>query len=425
MRNPLRQVGRPLCKAFRIAASFLFIFTLVLLNNATAFADTITQDDLYSVRTDTPWYDPNAEACDSNTSSSATTSVDASSNNVKVAYQFFVANGFSSVQSAGIVGNLMEESTDQLSPTALNSIGAYGIAQWRLGRLTELRTWVTAAGGDPATLGGQTGKPVGQLEFIIHELNTSYTSVRDAVKKDTALSDVVHEWNVYYEVSGAPDAPRLDNANAVLNEPYAGEGSGATGSASSGNCASATLSSETCNASATGDAKILAAAECYKGIFYQWGGGPHGDGGYTAFRQGCPLTASSKEYSLQNAAQRTSIADPGKCATDCSGLVSASVDQAFGLNLGWSIQGTMVGSVPKTGGSYWKPISMDNLQPGDIVTTSEHVEIVRSESNGWIHTFGSHQTGEKTGDSQATIGGYYTAAYRWNGPTGGNGGAPL
>src|ERR1043165_8022257 len=54
-------------------------------------------------------------------------------NNPHAAFNFYKAKGLSDVQAAGIVGNLMQESS--VSPTAVESGGGpgRGIAQWSIG----------------------------------------------------------------------------------------------------------------------------------------------------------------------------------------------------------------------------------------------------------------------------------------------------
>jgi hypothetical protein len=111
--------------------------------------------------------------------------------------------------------------------------------------------------------------------------------------------------------------------------------------------------------------------------------------------------------------KKSTAAAVGPCATDCSGLVSMSVDQAFNLTYDWTVAGTMNGA----GSNYWQPIPITSVQAGDIVTTSEHVEIVDhyDASTHTLYTFGSHYTGTQTGPVSAGLG-YYTGAYEWTGP---------
>jgi hypothetical protein len=55
--------------------------------------------------------------------------------NARTSYEYFIKQGMSPQQSAGIVGNLMVESFNKVDPQAFNpaggNMGAYGVAQWR------------------------------------------------------------------------------------------------------------------------------------------------------------------------------------------------------------------------------------------------------------------------------------------------------
>lgn len=160
--------------------------------------------------------------------------------------------------------------------------------------------------------------------------------------------------------------------------------------------------SSNCSSGSAGNAAILCEAQKYKDIYYQLGGGHQA---YSTFRQACP------EEAIAAAAASSSAADPGPCATDCSGLVSVAVDAAFGQNYVWTVTGPMVGD----GAEYWQSIPIAQAQAGDIVTTSEHVEIVERVSGSAIYTFGSHHTGTQTGEVNTSLD-YWSAAYRWTGP---------
>lgn len=194
------------------------------------FANTLEQQQRLGLSS--PWYWPDLGCVGGVPTGSTSTS--ATGTNVKIAFNFFVANGFSATQAAGILGNLMEESGPSLSTTVTNSIGAYGIAQWTpaSGRLTQMRLWVASKNGNPATLGGQTGQPVGQLDYIMYELNNNYTNVRDFIKRSSDLNAIVNEWNMYYEISGASDSPRLAYAQTALSQ-NGGQAAAGTGTAAS------------------------------------------------------------------------------------------------------------------------------------------------------------------------------------------------
>ena len=78
------------------------------------------------------------------------------------ALNYLQAKGFSYEQALGIVSNLAVES--QMDPWADNHVGARGIAQWEGDRLEKMKAFVGP---------GWENNLQGQLDFLIHELNTS------------------------------------------------------------------------------------------------------------------------------------------------------------------------------------------------------------------------------------------------------------
>jgi len=167
-------------------------------------------------------------------------------------------------------------------------------------------------------------------------------------------------------------------------------GSGAAGSST--NCTTA-----------TGDAKILCEAEQYNGIYYLGGGGH----GFTAFQQAC------SDSVLASAASTSTAADPGPCATDCSGLVSVAASEAFGQNFDWNV------AAIENDTTDWQKIVISSVQPGDVVTqgANTHVEIVDhyDGSGSTIYTFGSHTTGQQTSQLSWPVSSW-TGAYHYIGP---------
>jgi hypothetical protein len=158
----------------------------------------------------------------------------------------------------------------------------------------------------------------------------------------------------------------------------------------------------------TGNVAILNAAKTYAGAPYA-AAGPHSQGSYTAFANGCGKTASAIRATIGKASTKS------KCAVDCSGLVSAAVDLAYGQNFGWTVGG---GRMNGGGSGNWKAVGIGNAQQGDIVTTSsEHVEIFvsRDSKTGLVHTYGAHHSGTVVSPDQAGAG-YYVQAWRWEGP---------
>lgn len=91
----------------------------------------------------------------------------AASNN-QTGYNFFVSKGLTGYQSAGIIGNLIQESGDPINPRAKQVGGkGRGIAQWSEGeRWSSLITYAKQRGQDRYSLDLQ-------LNFIWRELNQS------------------------------------------------------------------------------------------------------------------------------------------------------------------------------------------------------------------------------------------------------------
>lgn len=96
--------------------------------------------------------------------------------NAGIAYQYFLSQGWTPAQAAGIVGNLQQESGPGLDPTIVGDGGnALGVAQWN-DRRDDLHAWAQAGGLDPLAL--QT-----QLDFISHELGTTESRAADALRR--------------------------------------------------------------------------------------------------------------------------------------------------------------------------------------------------------------------------------------------------
>jgi hypothetical protein len=83
---------------------------------------------------------------------------------VRTASDFFMSRGYSYAQAAGIIGNLMGESS--LNTGAVGDGGlAKGIAQWHPDRWQPLVSWAQSQGKDPYDL-------TTQLEMVDYELRT-------------------------------------------------------------------------------------------------------------------------------------------------------------------------------------------------------------------------------------------------------------
>jgi hypothetical protein len=127
----------------------------------------------------------------------------------------FVAKGLKNFQSAGIVGNLDQESGG--NPRAVQPGGpGRGIAQWSVGG-----RWDTFANDNAVWYAGTKGADVWslglQLDFIWYELTTHGYGFTE-LKATTNVTDATIVFENKYEICGnCQQATRISYAQAVLN----------------------------------------------------------------------------------------------------------------------------------------------------------------------------------------------------------------
>ena len=132
--------------------------------------------------------------------------------NPTVAAGFLEGSGFSREQVAGIVGNLMVESGNNMDPTAIGDNGnAFGIAQWNGPRMRAFKQWA-----------GANNKPEDsietQLEYIVHELETTESRAAFELRKATTAEEAALAFSKWFERPGIPrNDRRVANANKVLS----------------------------------------------------------------------------------------------------------------------------------------------------------------------------------------------------------------
>ena len=137
-----------------------------------------------------------------------------------------VGSGIDEQTAAGIVGGLMQESggnTVDLSTTAENSSGAYGIAQW-LDRRGALEAFAKERGTDPSDLDTQ-------IDFLIHELQGSEGEALSKIKGAKSVEEAGVLADQYYERSEGTDEIRSQkskNARAIY-DAYVNGGSPVSG----------------------------------------------------------------------------------------------------------------------------------------------------------------------------------------------------
>jgi hypothetical protein len=114
--------------------------------------------------------------------------------NAEKVFNFFLANGFTPEQAAAFVGNFAAES--RVEPNTLNPNDkgkpAFGLAQWRASRYTALINFCATNGLDYKSLEGQ-------LQFSLHELNTTEQSAKGAILAASNLEQAVRAVEKRYE----------------------------------------------------------------------------------------------------------------------------------------------------------------------------------------------------------------------------------
>lgn len=350
---------------------FVVLSVILLVGQTTGIASATTLD---SITYNTPWYKPGDTACMGSSTTNVTVSagsntgphkVDAAS--IKTTYAAMVKNGFTPAQAAGITGNLMWESGGDWSGVIADSTqggggGGYGIAQWTGSRRTDMETWVTGRGGDPKSL-------TDQLDFLWHELQTSYSGSVTAVKATSTPGDAAKAFMDNFEHPAAATANldmRQQFAAAVFST-YSGSTVITSDAASACDNSSATDTGSPDCASAAGTLKILCEAKKYDPASYREVYEAGHQGG-EAWHKTCPTINAS-------------------CILDCSGLVTVATYDAFGNKGSW-VTTTLV-----TDSANWKHINLSDVKPGDLIEPNPgHVEIIDHIKGGIIYTFGAHSS---------------------------------
>jgi LysM repeat protein len=129
--------------------------------------------------------------------------------NAKIALDYFIQQGWSSEQAAGIVANLQAESTPNLNTDAVGDGGkAYGIAQWHRPRQQDFSRVM----GKPL----QGSSLQDQLEFVQWELNNTEANAGRRLKSAKTAEDAAAIVDQYYErSSGAHRQKRMAMAAAL------------------------------------------------------------------------------------------------------------------------------------------------------------------------------------------------------------------
>ena len=133
-----------------------------------------------------------------------------STGNPKIAMEFFLDQGWTPEQAAGLVANLQAESYDRIDPAAFNAKEqAYGIAQWRGPRKRDFER--------------EMGRPIkgssldDQLKFVQWELNNTEKRAGRRLKQATTAAEAAAIVDEFYERSaGIHRQERIALANSLM-----------------------------------------------------------------------------------------------------------------------------------------------------------------------------------------------------------------
>jgi len=112
--------------------------------------------------------------------------------NAQQVIDFFMSKGLTREQAAGIAANIQSESN--YNPGAVGDGGtSFGICQWHNNRGDNMKAWTQANGYDPKSFKGQ-------LEFLWHEMNTSYPGVLNDIKGAKSAYDAAYAFCTKFEI---------------------------------------------------------------------------------------------------------------------------------------------------------------------------------------------------------------------------------
>jgi hypothetical protein len=351
-----------------VQGSFTSIFTLQETGNPAAAGN----GTVSSATGTTP-----ASCCATTTSSvSADDASLTGSDNEQKIWNYLTGKGLKPFQAAGIMGNMQAESgfnphsqEPGTTSDAPNERG-HGIVQWTPG--TEL---LPLANNDLPTLNSLAW----QLNILWNQLTVKgskpidHTDAGDAVKASKDIAGATEAFENLFEIHQGPAQPqRITNAQGVL----AKYGSGAPSSddpvanLSGASCASDASSGSNCNG--TAGQKILCEAEKFDAYGYHLGGG-HGDPAVFMQHFKGAVTGNTADQAWMGAQYGGGPPWPG--IVDCSGLVLVSMWNAFGVKTGFADVAFISSSDSITGKPLFRPISLDEVQPGDVIGHPGHVAI--------------------------------------------------
>lgn len=121
------------------------------------------------------------------------------------------AAGVPDVVTAGIVGNLMQESGTDINPAAVGDSGnAFGSAQWNGDRMRAYKDFAQQRGSDPTDYDTQ-------VDFLLHEGRTTEKPAWDAIMQAQTPEDAAR---IASERFWRPGVPAMNRRMAYASAAY-------------------------------------------------------------------------------------------------------------------------------------------------------------------------------------------------------------
>lgn len=130
-------------------------------------------------------------------------------------FEYLTQNmGLNQAAACGIMANIEAESSFQVTVSAYDGSGSYGLCQWLGSRLTSLKSWCKANGYNYKTAQGQ-------LHFMEYELSKGYkkvdTYLRTCSNNAQGAYDAAYYWCVYYEIPAKKETQGKKRGNLAKN----------------------------------------------------------------------------------------------------------------------------------------------------------------------------------------------------------------
>ena len=197
--------------------------------------------------------------------------VDGVSGNCKIVIEFFLKKGFNAAAAVGVAANIKQESNFNTAAVGDNGT-SFGICQWHAGRGANMKNFV---GSDWRT------DLTGQLNFLLHELETSYKSVLSAMKSaSNTLEGAKHVADVFVRKFEIPaNVNQRSKERQAIAETYWKQIviQQTPSTVNSSNKSSVSTSSGTGTGKLLGRFKLTAYCNCSK-CCGKWAGGPTASG---------------------------------------------------------------------------------------------------------------------------------------------------